>query len=112
MKILMYLFCCVGGMTLIKLGAKSSNCIVIPIINFRISYTVIIGLCFYVLSFLLWLSILSNNKMSFIFPIVNGLVTVLTVISGIFILKEAITKYQIIGIVLVIAGVFISNINR
>ena len=63
------------------------------------------GLAVYGLSALLWLGVLSRNDLSLAFPIL-GLAYVGAAIVGRLAFYESLSKAQIIGLGLVVAGVF------
>lgn len=112
-KIIVYLILTVSGLMLIKLGGSSDSInIAFNKININISYLSLMGMIFYVMSFLTWISIVKDNEISFIFPIANGLVTVMTVIGGIVILNEKVSLIQWTGIICIIVGVFIINFSK
>jgi uncharacterized membrane protein len=56
---------------------------------------------------LLWL--VKNYEVSQIMPQIQPLVIVLTILAGIFIFGEKITKTEIMGVVLIVSGVFVVN---
>lgn len=56
---------------------------------------------------LLWL--VKNYEVSQIMPQIQPLVIVLTILAGIFIFGEKITKTELMGVVLIVSGVFVIN---
>ena len=56
---------------------------------------------------LLWL--VKNYEVSQIMPQIQPLVIVLTILAGIFIFGEKITNTEIMGVVLIVSGVFVVN---
>jgi drug/metabolite transporter (DMT)-like permease len=75
-------------------------------------YFVLLGIMFYVCSFLLWLVILKNNNISNVFPLLNGIVVALSTLGGVFLLKERIGLIQVIGIAFIVAGIILINIKK
>lgn len=113
MQLIMYLILTVSGLMLFKLGG-TENYINIGInkINFNISTMSLMGIICYGCSFLMWLYIIKKSEVSYIFPIANGLVTVLTILGGIILLHEKVNIIQGVGIICIIAGVIITNIFK
>jgi len=63
------------------------------------------GLVSYGLSFLFWMLALSKLKLSVAYPAVS-LMYIFIMIGSYFIFKESISVYQIIGIILILTGLF------
>jgi len=108
--VLIYIISSSVGMILIK---KDSESIEFKItsgnISIHLTLQYIVGLLLYVISFLLWILILKKFKITYISPIVYGLVFVLISILSYFILKDRIEIRNIIGFVLIFLGVLISS---
>ncbi|MBU1322567.1 EamA family transporter [Patescibacteria group bacterium] len=68
--------------------------------------TVLIGLLFYGASLILWLMVLSKEKLSFVYPLV-AFSYVVTVILSKIILKEPIPTLRWVGLFVIIAGILI-----
>lgn len=101
------------GMTLVKLDK------VVLTINININSTklsigsfTIIGIIFYGISFLLLMSIIQKNELTYIYPIITGAVTLLTFLVGIVGFQEHISLSKTIGTILVLGGIIIININK
>jgi drug/metabolite transporter (DMT)-like permease len=71
-----------------------------------------LGVIAYGSSFLLWLFILSRNPVSFAYPITIGLTLAVTVVGSFVILGEKISVFQIIGVVLMAAAVFLLSMGQ
>lgn len=65
------------------------------------------GVLLMILSFLLWLFILSRLQINIAYPITIGLQTVLIAVASWFLFKEYLAFYQILGIAVVILGIFL-----
>lgn len=112
-SIVIYLILSVGGLILIKMGANSMN-LAIDNGMFKVSIgmKVIMGLICYVASFLIYtFYIIREFELSYIFPIVTGITQILVVLAGVFILKEQINAYSIVGMLLILVGIFCLNIR-
>lgn len=107
--IITYIILSVAGQVLFKYGANkrflfsyaSGN------INLSISWISVIGGVCYVVSFLLFLLLLSKYDLSRINPLLVGLSYVLTFIAAVTILRESVTAVHMLGIVLILAGVLL-----
>lgn len=112
------LFCCYIllsslGLVLIKLGGSGTNfALGSQALSIQADFKFIIGLVCYVLSFLLFAFILQKRDLSFIYPLSAGVSNIISVICGVFILKESISVTEIIGIVIVTFGVITLNLGR
>lgn len=112
-SIIIYLILTVGGLILIKMGSNSINiAIANETFTFAMGIKAIIGFLCYIASFLIYtFYIVRKFDLSYIFPIITGITQVLVILSSVFILKEQINIYGIIGIILIIAGIFFLNIK-
>lgn len=81
--------------------------VISDIIHVGLSPLVIMGLSLYGFSFLVWLRVLSFNDLSRAYPIFATLVFLLTSIGSAIFLKENISLIRIIGIVVMLAGIYI-----
>ena len=110
--IVLYLFCSVGGLTLVKIGSDVNNFTFSnSFFNLQLSYTTVIGLCLYILSFLMWIVIVQRFDLSYIQPLKTGLSYFLIILASIFILKESITVFQWVGIGFILIGVICMNLK-
>lgn len=67
---------------------------------------VIAGLFGFFVSMLIWLYVLSRMELSFVYPFV-ALNYVLILFGSYFLFKETITPFKIVGVVVIIIGVFL-----
>jgi multidrug transporter EmrE-like cation transporter len=67
----------------------------------------LIALFFYGLAFVLWIVLLSRNSLSLIYPIGISLNVLLTLITARFILGESLSLIHVIGIMVILCGIFI-----
>lgn len=110
---LLYVAASALGMVLIKYGGRFSG---FQLGNHTVSLQVhslfVIGILLYVLSFILWIYILQKFQLSFISPVAYGLTFISIAILSIIVFKESMTILQIVGIVLIISGVFLASIGK
>lgn len=100
-----------AGQTLLKLGLNDIGGITLSLHGsdlFKLLQTpwVIAGLICYVLSSVIWLDVLSRLDFSLAFPIM-GLNYVFILLIGRFVFHEPIGATRILGVVLILAGLFV-----
>jgi len=108
-----YLFCTVGGLTLVKLGADHNQfSAASSFFSLSLSYTTILGLVLYIVSFIMWIIIVQKFDLSYIQPLTAGLSYILIIAASLFILKESISTNQWIGLGCILVGIVLMNIKR
>lgn len=101
------------GMVLIKRGGANTYIhFGKGALNVQISCTIMLGLIFYVLSFLLWIYILQLFNLTYISPIAYGITYIFITIFSYIILKESVTREQIVGVIFIVVGIFIANFKK
>ncbi|MCR4924825.1 MAG: hypothetical protein K5917_00895 [Clostridiales bacterium] len=101
-----YLLLALAGMTLIKMGGRSSGQF-IHLLGFSVSLQTIAGMFFYGLSFLLYTFLISKMQLSITIPVLSMVSNCAVVMIGMIVFKEVLKPGQIVGITIMIAGVFI-----
>lgn len=108
-----YLILTLSGLIFMKLGGNSgvfsmenSN------IVFNINWISLIGLVCYLCSFILFTKIVITFDLSYILPIVTGIVQIATLIASKVIFKETLTTHGIIGASIIIIGIIIMNLPK
>ena len=113
LNIALYLLFTVGGLVFIKLGSEGvSVSLKASQINMTLNLYIILGLIFYVISFLLWTVLLKGNKLSYIVPLTTGLSQVLILISSAMVFNERLTAVKIIAVAIIIFGVILLNTQK
>ena len=101
-----------SGIILFKLGSSDLS---IKMINNQLNMNFptlsLLGLLCYLLSFLLWMVIISKSDVSFVVPLGVALTNIAVLFSSYFILKEEISVTTIIGAVVIVVGVVIINLK-
>lgn len=107
---IVYVILSSSGIILFKLGSADLS---IKMINNQLNMNFptlsILGLMCYLVSFILWMIIISKSDVSFIVPLGLGLTNVLILLGSTFVLKEEINMYGIIGIILILGGTILIN---
>ena len=108
--IIIYLLLTVSGLVLMKMGNNpGSIAIKDGTATFGISLISFAGLVCYLCSFLLFTRIVVMFDLSYIMPIVTGILQILTLVASKVVFKENISIYGIIGASLVIIGIVVMN---
>lgn len=112
-SIIIYLICSVGGLLLVKSEANATTLAMQNgIFNVSMGIKAMIGFVLYIGSFLIYtFYIIKQFDLSYIFPIITGITQVLVILASVFILKENINVYGIIGIFTIIVGITLLNIK-
>ncbi len=108
--VIIYLILTVSGLVLMKMGNNpGSISIKDGTATFGISLISFAGLFCYLCSFLLFTRIVVMFNLSYIMPIVTGIVQILTLVASKVVFKENISVYGIVGASLVIIGIVVMN---
>lgn len=86
-------------------GSKAS--LIAELLKVVFNPLIILGLVLYGLSFLIWLRVLTFNDLSRSYPIFASIVFLFTTVGSMIFLKENITLMRIVGIVVILAGIYI-----
>lgn len=106
-----YVILASSGLILFKMGSSGIVLNFVKGINFSINWTSLIGMICYIISFLLWLFIVSKVKLSWAFPLSVALINTVIFVASSLIFKEQITWVQILGTLLITIGVGLLGIK-
>ena len=112
--VLFILYVCLsaGGLILFKLGSGDMRVnVTSTIFSIRFSWKMLLGIVCYGCSFLLWLYIVSQMNLSLAMPLSVGLVNLLVLLGSAFFLKEQITVFQWVGVMVIVIGLALINIG-
>lgn len=107
-----YLLISTFGLILFKLGANYGINLIFENKTFNLTMNLfsVVGILLYLISFILYLFLISHFNLSYLIPFTTGIAQVLIVFFSSVILKENITIFHILGITMIIIGVlFINN---
>ena len=111
--IVVYLFLTVAGLVFMKLGGNPGELAVKDgTVTFGMSIVSGIGFICYLCSFLIFTRIVVMFDLSYIFPIVTGIVQILTLIASAVVFKENMTIQSVIGATIVIIGIILMNYKK
>lgn len=107
-----YLILSASGLILFKLGATGDAIISFNrgLVNIKVSLMSLAGLVCYVCSFIIYLAMISKYNLSYIVPVTTGIMQVIMLIAAVAIFKETITALHVIGVIVILAGVFLINL--
>ena len=112
LMILIYLTFSISGLILMKKGGNPGK-ININKKSFNLSFSTVslLGLICYLCSFLIFTKIVVIFDLSYIMPIVTGIVQVATLIVANKLFNEKISKRSMFGACLVIIGIIVMNLK-
>lgn len=110
--LLIYIFFTVSGLTLIKLGGIQNFSIASGNISLNINIKAIIGILCYLISFIIYIVLISNFQLNYIIPITTGIVYILILLVSILFLNEKLNVYQCIGAGIILIGVILMNLKN
>lgn len=111
--IVVYLILTVAGLVFMKLGGNPGSLAVKDgTITLGMSVVSGIGFICYLCSFLLFTRIVVMFDLSYIYPIVTGIVQILTLVASAVVFKENMSMQSIIGAIIIIAGIIIMNFKK
>jgi len=116
MNVLFLVLICVGmgviGQLSMKKGMNTIGNIAVKdilstkIFEILLQKYVFIGMVFYVLASLLWLVILSQEELSFVYPLIS-IGYIITAILSKFLFNESLSLFRFLGILLIFGGVYL-----
>jgi len=105
-----YVLLSAGGLVLFKLGSHDLVfSLAKGIFNISFNWYLICGIISYLFSFLLWLYIVTQMKLSLAMPLSLALVNIAVLLGAIFIVGESVTTLQWVGVLVIIIGLIIMN---
>lgn len=111
--IVVYLILTVSGLVFMKLGGNPGT-LALKDGTITLGMSVISGIGFicYLCSFLLFTRIVVMFDLSYIYPIVTGIVQILTLVASAVVFKENMSTQSVIGAIIIIVGIIIMNFKK
>ena len=102
-----------GGLVLFKLGGRDAA-LELGRTGFSVSlsWKMLLGIFCYLCSCLLWLVIVSRTQLTFAMPLSVGVVNILVFLGSARFLGEQITPTKILGLAVIVLGLFLISIPR
>lgn len=109
----LYAVLSVSGVVLFKIGSTVTLSIAVSrnVFSMQISWLSVLGLSCYVISFLMYMWMVSKNNISYLVPVASGIVYILTMLSSVLVLKEQVGKGQLLGISFILIGLLLMNLK-
>ena len=80
-------------------------------LNIKMTSITFLGFICYLFSFLLLQKLLSTYDLSFVVPVTTGIIQSIVILIGYFFFHESMSLVNVIGIILVIAGIVLISIK-
>lgn len=111
--IILYVLISASGLLLLKIGANHEFNVSISKEGFgiKVNWQIILGMLFYICSFLVSLMAMKRINLSIFYPISSGLGYVVICIISYLVLKETISIKQFVGMVIILIGVVVINLR-
>ena len=101
------------GLVLFKLGGRDAAFQVGKTgFSLALSWKMLLGILCYLCSFLLWLVIVSRTQLTFAMPLSVGIVNTLVFLGSARFLGERITPLKILGLAVIVLGLFLISIPK
>jgi len=107
-----YMLLSVSGIVLIRAGSgRTALSVAEGLFQLKLDALTLGGMCCYIVSFLMFMYILSLYKLSYIVPVTTGIVQVLILLAAVFIFREKISTVNLVGVLVVISGIVLMNVQ-
>lgn len=112
--IILYAAISVTGLTLVKLGSGNplSFSISAEGFSFGTGWITLLGLVLYVVSFLIYMTLVARNNLTYLTPVSSAVVYILTTLVSLIVFRETMTPLQWIGWCLILVGAFLMNLHK
>lgn len=111
--ILIYVVCAIFGIVFFKLGANEAFSVTVShtLISLRISWLSVLGLLLYLCSFIIYMFLIAKNQLSYLIPVLTGVLYILTFLSSVIVFKEDVHLQHYIGSIFILLGIVIMNLK-
>lgn len=109
--LVVYIFFTISGLTLIKLGGVQQLTISSGKILLKLDIKTLLGILCYIVSFIVYILLISKFQLSYIMPLTTGLVYIFVLITSVIFLKEKIDISQWVGAGVILIGIIIMNLK-
>ncbi len=108
-----YIISSVLGVVFFKIGSTDELLVSFSasFFSLKIHWLSVLGLILYIFSFLLYMGLIARSNLSQLVPVSTGIMYICTLLSAVIVFKETMHGWQIIGSILILAGVILMNIK-
>lgn len=106
-----YIFFTISGLILIKLGGVQQLTISSGNILLKLDIKTLLGILCYLVSFIVYVLLISKFQLSYIMPLTTGLVYIFVLITSVIFLNEKIDISQWVGAGVILIGIIIMNLK-
>ena len=112
--VIIYALISVAGLTLVKLGSNNPLSFVASQngFSFGTGWITLLGLVLYIVSFLIYMTLIAKNNLTYITPVSSAVVYILTMVVSLVVFREQVTSIQWIGWCLILVGVVLMNLKK
>lgn len=112
--LLIYALTSSAGLVFLKIGSKDGApvSIVDGKFHFNLGVMIVLGILLYAFSFVIYTYLVSKNDLGYIIPVSTALVYIFIFLASFLIFKEVFTAVKIVGILLILTGVILLNVNK
>ena len=112
--LIVYVCLSATALTLIKLGLGKDSTLLLDKggFNLNLSWMLVGGALMYVVSFCLSMVVMKGMDLSLFYPLSAGMIYVVVCLLSFLVLKEKITTTQLIGMIVILAGIVIMNLKK
>lgn len=108
-----YFLFSVGGLTLYKVGTGYTPVAwVQSLCGLKISWLSVGGLLCYGVSFITYLVLVSKSELSFLYPLITGISSILILAVSAIVLRESIHPLNWLGVGVILVGIFLVSYGR
>lgn len=113
---IIFLYVATTSIGLITLKLSTTSGLPISYINDKLVYNFnllnVLGILFYGISFLIYFYLISKFDLGYIIPLTTALVYTVIFVASFVIFKESFTAFKILGIGLILVGLFFLNSSK
>ncbi len=112
--ITIYVLATSSALIALKMGTKNGSPLsyINDKLTLNINASLVLGILFYGLSFVIYIYLIAKYDLGYIIPLVTAFVYICIFVASYFIFKEVFSLSKIIGITLIISGIVFMNLSK
>lgn len=112
--IILYAVISVTGLSLVKLGSHHPLSFAVGADGFSVGagWMTLLGLVLYVISFLIYMTLVAKNNLTYLTPVSSAVVYILTTLVSLVLFRETMTPMQWVGWSFILVGAFLMNLHK